>query len=191
MNKGLLVLAGSVALIPGVVTLQSGLGIPPEKGYNLIFGGVVEACGGILLLLLWVNRERLQGLSSKTVTRTVIALGVGFMCCLVAYLLLFHFCVVDHSPRGVVYYPLWTTGRIDVVVKATGGRWQVIEEYGRYAAYGGVKEMSPVPIFVTTTLFLVLYLGIFTTLTLAVGIVAFREGTRGNRVVRPSWQAGQ
>ena len=175
MKKILAGFAAISGLIPGVAIIQSGLGVPPDKGYNLIFDGVVEALGVILLLILWINRGNLRELSVAKVTQAIVRLSIIFVCCLVVYLLLFKFCIVTHDPRGIIYYPLWTTGEVAEMIEAAGGRWAAIETYGRYAVYGEIEKMGPFPIFCTTAFLLILYLGIFTTLTLAFGISAFYE----------------
>ena len=155
--------------------MRSGLGVPPEKGYNLIFGGLIEAIGVVVLLILWINRGKLQKLTVRRVTRIVVGLIITLICFLLIYLSLFKFCVVTHDPRGTVYYPLWTTGEVTEMIEHTGGRWAAIDSYGRYAAYSGVEKMGPFPALLTTTTLLFLYLGIFTTLTLALGILVFYE----------------
>lgn len=172
MKKLLTGLTGFFGLIPGVTIMQSGLGVPPEKGYNLLFGGVVEAAGVITLLILWINREKLKNWSKVTITWIGVSLGLAFLFVLVFYLVLLGFCVVINDPRGTIYYPLWTTGEVAEMIETAGSRWAAIDSYGRYAVYRGIAQMGPVPALLTTNLFLFLYLGVFTTLTLAIGILA-------------------
>ncbi len=57
-----------------------GLGVPPEQGMNLIFGGVIEAFGVLSLLLLAVNRVWIRGLSQRTVTIASTAIAVFAFC---------------------------------------------------------------------------------------------------------------
>lgn len=162
--------AVAFGLLPGIVIIQSGLGVPPGRG--VLFGGGVEAVGIIALLVLKINSAAIKTWSRSTITRLTIALTASAFAALLVYMVVYGRCVISQEPRGTVYFPLWTTGERSELVSAAGGRAAAIEAYGRYAVYQAVKRNGDVPTLIRDVILLVNYAGLFTLLTLASGMPA-------------------
>jgi len=174
MNKVFLALAGVVGSIPGIAVWQSGLGTPPNM--NLLFGGVVQAFGAISLLLLWVNRAKLKLIPKPKMTKIVVYLIVTCFALLSIYLWLFGLTVVQHEVRGTTYYPLWTSGEIATMIEsADNSRYYAIEKYGIDAVKEAIHKMPAAVIAITTIFLLFIYQAIFSTLTLAFGVLGIQE----------------
>jgi hypothetical protein len=171
MKKLFLAASGLFSSIPGVTVILKGVGTPPE--YEYIFGGVIEAFGALSLIILWVNRKGLKKVAKTKITTHAITLGILSFAFLVAYIALFNWCVVKHPTHGTVYYPLWLSGYAADVVAKAGGRWQALDRYGNHAVYAAIHKMPIFASVITTILLLLVYQGIFTTLTMAFGLLGF------------------
>jgi hypothetical protein len=179
MKNLFLAATGVLAVVPGLVTLQSGVGCPP--GFKVLFGGTVEAFGALMLVLLWANRQWLSRLTAGLVTGLAIGLAVFCFVCILLYTYWISDCVVEpqsaeHKVYGPVYYPLCINGNVDELVKRAGSRTRALDRFGPQDIVNKLNEMPGIENArrLTTTLFLVLYLLIFTTLTLAFGLVGLR-----------------
>lgn len=175
MKKVFLAASGVFASIPGIGIIVSGLGTPP--GYSKLFGGIMEALGALTLLLVALNKGKVQKLGTRQVMKTVIILTVASLCLVVVYLQLSAFCIVEHPIHGTVYYPLWSSGHLAEMLERTGGRYAAIDRYGFYPVTKAIQESPnyPLSIVVTTAVLLLVYQGIFTALTVAFGILGLRS----------------
>lgn len=152
--------------VPGLAVLLSGIGAPP--GYRLVFGGVIEACGAFAILVLWINRERLGQRPVATITRWAVGFLGLFLVLLILYLGLYNWCVVEHSVRGTVYYPLWTSGRLADWI-GQYGRLGVMNEYGIEDVRDEISNQPYAVRILTTIVLLCIYQGVFTALAIAFG----------------------
>jgi hypothetical protein len=166
--------SGLFAATPGIAIILKGIGTPP--GYNYLFGGVIEALGGLCIIILWVNKGKIKRLPIRKITRVAIILGLVSFASLILYIGLFKFCVISHPAHGTVYYPLWTSGRIAELVGRTGGRWEALDRYGITPIYNAISQMPAYAITITTALLLFVYQAIFTSLAIAFGLIGFRGG---------------
>jgi len=169
VKKLFLAASAAFAAIPGLTVIASGLGTPPGTGYRLLFGGVIEAFGAFALLILWINRSKLRRVSKRKITRTAVMLAVFCFLFIAVYVFLFRHTVVEHE-RGVAYYPLWVSGDIKTMVERAGSRESAIERYGIAAVRKSIDEMGAIPLAATSVLLLLVYQGIFTSLTIAFGL---------------------
>jgi hypothetical protein len=177
MKKLFLAAAGAFGAIPGLVVIQKGIGTPP--GYNVLFGGVIEAFGALALCLLLVNNKKIKKLKERKVIRISIGLAVLCFVSLALYLTLYNLCVVTHDARGTAYYPLWLSGEIAEMVNSAGSRWAAIEEYGIGAVLASIAKMPSVALSITTVVILFVYQTVFTSLTLAFGVAGVHKETDG------------
>jgi hypothetical protein len=166
--------SGIFAATPGLAIILKGTGTPPE--YNYLFGGVIEALGALSIIILWINKGKIKRLPIRKITRVAIILSVVCFASLILYIGLFKFCVISHPAHGTVYYPLWTSGRIAELVGRTGGRWEALDRYGITPIYNAISQMPAYAITITTALLLFVYQAIFTSLTIAFGLIGFRGG---------------
>lgn len=179
MKKLFLALAGAAGAIPGIAVWQSGLGTPPGEFNGRLFGGVVEAFGAASLLLLWVNRVRLRSLPKRTVTKLSVYMILLCFVLLAVYIWLFGLTVVKHEFRGTVFYPLWTSGELAKIVKAAANsRYYAIEKYGIDAVIEAIQKMPSWSLAVTTIVLLFVYQAIFSTLTIAFGMLGIQEESK-------------
>lgn len=172
MKALFLTASAAFAAIPGVAVIISGLGTPPGSGYKLLFGGVIEAFGALTMIILFVNQDKLRLASKRMVTKSAILLGAFCFVLIAAYVLLFRHTVVEHE-RGTAYYPLWLSGEVSRMVERAGSRESAIERYGIGGVKGAIDGMGSLPIAITSILLLLIYQGIFTSLTLAFGLPGF------------------
>lgn len=158
---------------PGFVVMWTGIRTPPD--YNYLFGGVIQAVGCLALVLLWMNRVRIRRIDPKKVTRNAIVLGICAFLSIAVYLFLFNLCVVSHSTNKTVFFPLWTTGDLAVLIEDAGGRWKVLDLHG----FTGIQnEIDALPFYLmplTVVILLFVYQAIFTTFTIAFGLVGFHK----------------
>jgi hypothetical protein len=172
MKKVFASFSASFAAVPGVTVLVSGLSVPPDS--KLLFGGLLEAFGALTLLIVWINRSKIKELNLARLNRLCIA-GVGIsLVCLFAYIAALNFCVVNHPYRGIVYFPLWTSGVAKDMVNTAGSRLASIDWYGLAAVEEAVQQ-SPVSLAVTTAILILLYQGVVIPLTVAFGALAIRK----------------
>jgi|KBSSwiStaDraftv2_1062776.scaffolds.fasta_scaffold307866_2 hypothetical protein len=174
--KALFVSAAAVfAAVPGLGVIASGLGTPPGTEYRLLFGGVIEGFGALALIILWVNQKKLQRKAKRKITRAAIILGIASFVFISAYVMLFRYTVVTID-KGQAYYPIWLTGDVQRRVDRAGSRAAAIDRYGPAPVNEDIDKMGTTPLAVTSIILLLLYQGIFTSLTLAFGLVGFHMG---------------
>jgi hypothetical protein len=173
MRKLFLAVSGLFSLIPGIAVMIKVLGSPPD--HNISFGAVIEVFGTLSLLVLFMNKPRIVDSPVVKITRWVILLAALSIITLVIYIALFNFCVVSVKDRGTVYYPVYTSGNVAIMIERAGSRSAAIERYGIDAVTEAVNEMPGIPIALTTILLLLVYLLIFTPLVLAFGFLGIRQ----------------
>ncbi len=173
MKAFFLAVSGVFGVIPGLAIMLGELGTPPEK--NGLFGGVVEAFGVLTLIILWVNRGKIAKLSRSKVTKVTIVLGILCFVFLGGYLGLFEFCVIKHEFRGSAYFPLWTSGKIGTMVESGPGRSAAIDHYGIDAVREAIREMPTYALSLTSAVLLLVYQGVFTSLTAAFGLLGIYQ----------------
>lgn len=173
MKKIFLAASGVFGAIPGLVIIQTGLGTPP--GYNLLFGGVVEAFGALTIIILWVNRRKLEKFNYRKATKYALIFTLLCFVFLAVYIALFNHSVINNKARGTAYYPLWTSGEIAEMVTAAGGRNAAIDEYGIMEVREAIFKMPSLVLTLTTVLHLIFYQAVFTSLALAFGVLGFQK----------------
>lgn len=114
-------------------------------------------------------QAQVKRLSRFRVTRSVIVLVTLCFIFLALYIVLFNFCVIEHD-RGTAYYPLWLTEKIEKMVTTAKSRSAAIEMYGIAAVRMAIDEMS-IAKAITTVALLLVYQAVFTTLTVAFGLI--------------------
>ena len=160
-------------VVPGLAIIGKGIGAPPEM--NFLFGGVVEAFGALALIILWVNKDKIVKLPTVKVTRWAVALGLLCFIFIVVYVIIYSYCVVKHEDSGTAYYPLWMTGDIAKMVEKAGSRQAAIDDYGIDAVKEKINKMSPFALSITSTVLLLIYQSVFTSLTIAFGLLGFHK----------------
>jgi hypothetical protein len=173
MKKIFLAASAVFCSIPGLLVIASGLGTPPD--YKVLFGGVIEAFGVIALLILLINKRRIEALSTSKVTKIAIALAIGCVLMLFTYIYLFSQCVVTVEGRGTAYYPLYLSGEIASSVNRAGSRRAAIERYGIDEVLEEIDELPGHYLTLTTILLLFVYQLVFTTLTVTFGLIGFHQ----------------
>ena len=175
MNRLFLAASAVFGSIPGLLVIAKGIGTPPD--YAVLFGGVIEAFGVITLLILWINKGKLEDLTSSKVTKIAIGLSICCILMLFTYMYLFNQCVVKVDGRGTAYYPFYI-GKLEKDVKKAGSRKALIERWGIAPVIDSINELPDYYLTFTTILLLFVYQLIFTTLTAIFGLLGFykRQG---------------
>src|SRR5262249_27156988 len=141
---------------------------------QLLFGGAVEAFGALGLLTIWMNRGRLRTLNTRRVTHLIVALASTAFVSLLIYLSLLSLCVIDVPGRTEVVFPLWTTGEMSQMIATAGSRGAAVDRYGSGAVEAAIRKMPGVLLTASIILLLVVYQTVFTSLTVAFGLAAYR-----------------
>jgi hypothetical protein len=155
-------------LIPGLVIILTGLGTPPT--YKILFGGIVEAIGVLVLLLLWTNRERIRRMEKPKITNLSKNCAILFIVALILYIIIYDYCVINVEDRATVYFPLWSTGELADLIERAGSRYEAVIKYGKDAIIKATQSMSLV-MSITTIVMLLVYQTIFTSIVIAFGLM--------------------
>jgi len=179
LKKLFVATSGIFAAVPGIAVILKGVGTPPE--YALMFGGVIEAFGSLAFLILLINKGAIKKLERGTVTKWAIGLGVVCFMSLSVYVWLYRLCVVPFGADTYFYFPLWADGELARLVANAGSRSGAIEMYGPATVYEALEQMSSLSFALTTVTLLLVYQAVFTSLTVAFGLLGFyaEDGTRG------------
>lgn len=167
--------SSAIGAIPGVAVIIKGVGAPPAS--QLLFGGIIEAFGALLLLILWLNRKSISQMKTGRVTRWSILLGVLSLASLAGYMLMYGACV-KRDTNGSTYLPLWLSGDLKAMVERAGSRDAAIQIYGVDAVHDAIrKERSTALPETTVVLLTVLLLGL-NSLTASFGLIGLHEGAK-------------
>ena len=179
LKKFYVAVAAASGAVPGAAIIATGVGTPPES--NVLFGGVTEAVGALSLLLLWANRYKIRKLSPRRITRIATILACLFIVCLAAYIVALHICVVT-IPAGsqnqhveAVYFPIWTSGDLSVMVQRAGSREAAVHTYGPDGVHDGIRKMPSFALPLTSAVLLLTYQAPFTFLTIAFGLLGIHQ----------------
>lgn len=175
MKRLFATLSAILAVTPGLTIILLGIGVPPQsKG---LLGGITEAIGGIVLLIVYVNRKRIVRLSKSKLNRAVGMLILISICSVGLYILLLKHCVIIHPTHHSIYFPIVTTGRMAQIIDSVGSRYRALDIYGHHSIS---TEMLSMPAYgflisLTTLLFVLLQQGIANTLVAAFALLATYE----------------
>lgn len=176
MRRLFLAVSGMFAAVPGFAIMWKGIGTPPDYGF--MFGGVIEAFGSLTLILLWMNRAKIKAGKPKTIIVTTIVLGIASFISLTTYLVLYSFCIISHPQHHIVFFPLWSSGDLSILITEAGGRYKALDQFGYSSVYGAVQDMPFYAIPVTAAVLLFFYQAIFTPLAAAFSLVGFHKGEK-------------
>jgi len=191
MKKLYLAVSGIFAVIPGFAIMWKGIATPPGSGYSFLFGGVIEAFGSLALILLWMYQVKIKNFKPLTIFKSSIALGVTSFIFIILYIILYNHCIVTHEPNdAMVFFPLWTSGELEKLVAKAGGRWAALERYGYYSVYSAALSMPSYVLSLTVGILLFCYQSIFTSLTIAFGLVGLHKGKTINIEKEPLKEKG-
>jgi hypothetical protein len=175
MKQLFLALAGTFAAVPGLTSILAAIGVPPNDPYPKIFSAISVCCGSLMLLILYVYRDRIVTMPARLIVTIGSACGAFGFLLLVLYLWLFSLCVVQVGPRQPVYYPLWLSSTAQTLVDRHGGRVSAVSFYGS----GGVQKMvdreESWRLVLTTAILLLTYVGISLSFTSAFGVIGFHQ----------------
>jgi hypothetical protein len=137
-------LTASLLSLPGIAIMISGLGTPP--GRSVLFGGIMEAAGVLILALLLLNRKRIKQKSPGSITWLAAGCFLFFLFSLYAYWAQHEYCLVtstkqNYAEYGPVYYPLITNGQIEKDIETHGSRRAVVDRYGPRAVAEDLNKM--------------------------------------------------
>jgi hypothetical protein len=168
--------SGIFAVIPGLTVLISNVGVPPNASKTL-FSATIESLGVLTIILLWLNRKWIQGLSVRTVSKLGIISIVLFITCLFLYIFLYGYLVFQYKISEPLFFPLWSEGKLTYWLQKFGNRSDLIENLGRDDVYRLIQESSMTPLLFTTLLMLFIYQLIFVSLTFSFGIIGIKSHT--------------
>ncbi len=163
-------ISATFALLPGVTILITKLGVPPGAS-QVVFGAVIESVCVLVLLLLWVNRQRIRQWSFAQITKYTVILGVSFVFMFVSYLFLYGYYVEEVPYTEDLLFPVWSGGELKEGLQMYGSQLRLVEAWGRDDVFKVIQSSSSISIQLTIIIFLLNYLGIFATLTVGFGIL--------------------
>lgn len=171
-------ISATFALIPGITILMTNLGVPPGAS-QIIFGASIESVCILILLILWVNRQKIKQLSSPRITKYTILLGGSFVFLFISYLFLYGYYVEEVPHTAPLLFPVAPRGELAEGLQTFGSQLRLVEAWGRDDVYKVIQSSSSVSIQLTIILFLLNYMGIFITLTTGFGLLGIRISTAG------------
>jgi hypothetical protein len=118
------------AVIPGITVLLSNVGVPPNSS-KALFGGVIEALGVVMLMMLWLNKNWIIKADIAKVNKLSFAAIVVFIVSLFSYIFLYNYLVVEVEGSDAVFFPLWTSGELKESLSKMGSREELINQWGR------------------------------------------------------------
>ncbi len=169
-------ISASFALIPGMTILITELGVPPGAS-KIVFGTIIESVCLLILLTLWINKERIRQLTVSGITRNTIVISCLFVVLLATYFFLYGYYVEEIPHTGDLLFPVWSNGELAEGLQMYGNRMKLVETWGRDDVFKVIQSSSPVAVQVTITLFLLTYTGVFVTLTTGFGILGIKVTT--------------
>lgn len=171
MKKILLGLSGIFAILPGIVTIQNGLGTPDQ--YKFLFGGVVEGVGILILLLLYNQKNNISNWPIVKLRKFTFLSIIGFVVSLILYISLVSIINIKHESRGNLVFPIYCKGELKEMVDKSGSRLGAIEKYGIDAVEELITEQPEFSFIVTKVILLLIFTLTFSFLTFAFGINGF------------------
>jgi hypothetical protein len=167
--------SGLFLSVPGLAAMLKGLGAP--QGYEVLFGGIVEALGALSMLLLILRRQKLREITLKRVTQVSLILCTVSIISLLIYLYILNLCIVVHPTHGTVFFPLWTSGHLRNIVEHTGSRYAALDRYGLYPITAAIRNMwgYPLPMIAAVGALLLAYQAVFTSIAIAFAVLGLRS----------------
>jgi len=130
MRGLLLFLAGTVAAVPGFLTLRTGLISPP--GYDTLFGATAEVVGVATLAIMLGFQRRIARLSTKRFIRITIILVILMIMAVGGFAFLRDTAVVSDSDRGAVMIPLFARDpELSRLINSAGSPYEALLAFGR------------------------------------------------------------
>jgi hypothetical protein len=164
-------LSATLAAIPGLAIIVTGLGTPP--GMKALFGGIIEAFGGLTLLLVYTQRKRIDQWSARRIMRVGATLGAVALAALLVYIAAISTAVAGDDQRGKVYVPLIAIGdSLGDLFSVAGGRTAAVDKYGVAAVQEAVNLAPWYALPLTTAALVLLYQMLFASLSAAFGVLA-------------------
>ncbi len=166
-------ISATFALIPGMTILVTNLGVPPGAS-QVVFGASIESVCVLVLLTLWVNKQKIKRLATRLITKYTIILGIAFVTLFISYLFLYGYYVEEIPHTADLLFPIWPDGELAEGLQMHGGQLRLVEAWGRDDVYKVIQSSSPVAVQLTIILFLLNYMGIFVMLTAGFGILGIK-----------------
>ncbi|UII31349.1 hypothetical protein LVD17_23945 [Fulvivirga ulvae] len=173
LGKVFSAISACFALVPGMIILITEMGIPPGTS-RVVFGATIEAVCVLILLVLWVNRQRIKRFSFERITKYTIILGSGYVILFTSYLFLYGYYVEEVPYVADLLFPVWPGGELAEGLQIHGGQTKLVEAWGRDDVYKVIQSSSQASLQATTILFLLNYMGIFMTLTTGFAILGIK-----------------
>jgi len=166
--------SGVFAVIPGIAILTSNVGVPPNSS-KALFGGIIEAIGVLTLMILWLNKSRINKTSIKNVNKLAFFAIMVFVISLFTYIFIYNYLVVEVEDSESLFFPLWSNGELKANILKFGSRNELINQWGRDDVYKVIQSSSETPLLITTLIMLLNYLFTFLSLTFSFGILAIKS----------------
>ena len=161
------------AVVPGLLIIGIGAGVPPGES-TILYGSIILGVSCLCLLLVWVNRVKLNNILLQKSNRIIVLLATVFFVFLMVYLILYSYCVVSFPDRTSTFFPLWLKGELADNIQSTGGREAFLGRYGAAQVKILINEFASGQMVVTRIAFIFLYAFIFLPFIIAFSLLAAR-----------------
>jgi hypothetical protein len=172
MKNILIGLSVTFGSIPGLIIIQKGLGVPPSESESL-YGGVIEATGCLSLLLIHINKYKLQTIPIKLINRIIIYTFLLFILTLLLYIFIDNYFVISYPNRTDTLFPFWNQGKLSEEINQAGSRENFLK-YGSDQVKLEINKYSKASYILTKIIFIFLYQLVFTSLVVCFGFGAIR-----------------
>lgn len=160
----------TLALIPGLSILIKNLGVP-DSDYKNIFFAVIQSSGCLILLLLYLNRERVDKMDKKRKTKYSIISFILFFISLLFYLYLFDTCVTT-SENGSIFFPLYKPASLINEIIQCGGEIGFISKYLSDGAKLYIETKASTQLILSVITLLLVYVFSLSCLVFSFGLIS-------------------
>ena len=180
----LLAASGLFAVIPGLTSLLSGIGTPP--GEKDLFGGLSMAVGVSVLLLFFINRQKIKNVPYRRFNYIAIALIAGAVICTLIYKPVLDYCSISYIEKVKeggstmematdFFFPIITDGQLQFMITKAGSRVEAANRFGPDAVSNALdKDNNPLYVALSRVLLVILYCFLSAALTSAFCLLSFR-----------------
>lgn len=179
-------LTALMSAVPGYTSIREGIGVPP--GYGPLFGGTQIALSAIVLLGIFLFREKVARIRRRRLMWISTVCAATFLISLALYITFLSLCTVrvagETSSGGeeVFYFPAWPGGNLAKAIDQTS-RQEVANRYRR--SLPDLLAEQGIRLAMTTVALLVLYVTSFSSLIGAFALLGVRIGTLQSDPVEP------
>ncbi|QEC79896.1 hypothetical protein [Mucilaginibacter ginsenosidivorax] len=162
-----------VGLVPGLTVIKTNIGVPPSFTKE-IMGGMVEAVCALIILLIWLNKQKLKTYTNAFYTKQSIICTLLFLLATIGYLQIYKSCTI---PKGIrsrpTVQPLWLSNELKqyLIQKNMSSLTEYHHGYGAQKTDEIIQEKAPNQLLLTVIIIYTNFVFLFVFLTCSFAFV--------------------